>query len=848
MPRESDYRGDETMSVEKREPCESCGSKDNLTTHANGSVWCYTPNCKSNTERKRPVEEINPALLLGSFAPLNARRISQRTCEFFNYQVGVDNGQPVHIANYENCQQIRTKDKKFYFKGNTAGITLWGKQKWSGKGKSIVITEGQIDAMSIAEAQDCKWPVVSLPNGAQSARKALQAELDWLLGYESIILCFDSDDAGKSAVESCVDLFPPGRVKIASLSEKDANDCLTKGKYDELTRITFTAQEYRPDGIVWGDEIDVEELFKKQPRGLSLPYPILDEQIRGLKSGRIYTIYAGCVDKDTEFLTPNGWKKINEYKEGELVGGYVNGELIYQKPEKYWELPATKFYHLKTDRGVDMMLSPEHKVFYKYSGNCKTQIIEMESLFIKHRNSKNGFQGKFFTTFTFSGEGIDFNEGELRLQVAVNADGRIVKDGKDNYTQMRFTKKRKYYRLLSLLRKFDLKYDDRGINNQGQYEVIVWPKSNLKRFDSKFYNCTKEQFKIIFDEMRYWDGSTNFGLKYFSAFKEDADFIQFVGAVCGKRGSIYQDVKGYYEVTFSSNTMVGIGSGGSGVCQKNIQEVYPVNENKFCFTMPNKTWIARRNGKIFVTHNTGNGKSTSMREIALHVSKHHNEIKIANIFLEESLGFTALSYMGMNCNIPAYRIEENPNLLTSEQKEEGRKLISNMGFYRHFGSLDSKHLFNLLDYLVMGKGVKLIMLDHISLLVSGMRSESGEGERRDLDLLVTNLRSFCERTKATVVCATQLKRKEKSYSQGAEITESDARGSGAIEHISDVVFSLNVGNEEDPYSAQIKIIKNRITGFKGNADLISYNPETGRYLPKKLEQPKPDLTQENRMY
>lgn len=520
------------MSVEKREPCESCGSKDNLTTHANGSVWCYTPNCKSNTERKRPVEEINPALLLGSFAPLNARRISQRTCEFFNYQVGVDNGQPVHIANYDGAQKVRTKDKKFYWKGSVDKVTLFGKQKWSGKGKSITITEGEIDALSIAEAQDCKWPVVSLPNGAQSARKILQSELDWLLGYESIILCFDSDDAGKSAVESCVDLFPPGRVKIASLSEKDANDCLTKGKFDELVRITFTAQEYRPDGIVWGDEIDVKELFKKEPRGLSLPYPILDESIRGLKKGRIYTIYAG----------------------------------------------------------------------------------------------------------------------------------------------------------------------------------------------------------------------------------------------------------------------------------------------------------------------TGNGKSTSMREIALHIAKTYPEIKIANIFLEESLAFTALSYMGMNCNIPAYKIEENPNLLSDEQKEEGKKLISNMGFYRHFGSLDSRHLFNLLDYLVMGKGVKLIMLDHISLLVSGMRSESGEGERRDLDLLVTNLRSFCERTKATVVCATQLKRKEKSYSQGAEITESDARGSGAIEHISDVVFSLNVGNEDDPYSAQIKIIKNRITGFKGNADLISYNPETGRYLPKKLESVKTDET------
>ena len=28
---------------------------------------------------------------------------------------------------------------------------------------------------------------------------------------------------------------------------------------------------------------------------------------------------SGCVDKDTEFLTPIGWKKISEYKQGDLV-------------------------------------------------------------------------------------------------------------------------------------------------------------------------------------------------------------------------------------------------------------------------------------------------------------------------------------------------------------------------------------------------------------------------------------------------------------------------------------------------------------------------------------------------
>lgn len=503
-----------------KEPCEKCGSKNNLATFENGSQWCFTPDCEFNKNRTKPVQ--SNEIIGGSFGALPNRRISQKTCEFFNYQVGLDGTTPVQIANYQSAQKFRTENKSFYWKGDRSKVTLYGKQKWN-TGNSIIITEGEIDALSIAEATDCKWPVVSLPDGAQSARKSLKAELDWLLGFKSIILCFDNDEAGKSAIESVTDLFPAGRLKIASLSEKDANECLKKGKHDELAKIHFNASEYRPDGIVWGSELNYEKLFEKQPRGLSLPYPILDDKIRGLKKGRIYTIYAG----------------------------------------------------------------------------------------------------------------------------------------------------------------------------------------------------------------------------------------------------------------------------------------------------------------------TGCGKSTAMREIGLHLAKKHQS-KIANIFLEESMEFTALSYVAMMNNIPAFKVEENPMLLNSDQKQKGKDLINDMGFYRHFGSLDSKRLFNLLDYLVVGKGIDTILLDHISILVSGMKSETGEGERRDIDILVTNLRSFAERTQATILMATQLKRKKDSYSDGADISESDSRGSGAIEHISDVIFSLNVNRngDGDPNEAQIKIIKNRVTGLLGDADLIRYDNETGRYLPK----------------
>lgn len=44
----------------------------------------------------------------------------------------------------------------------------------------------------------------------------------------------------------------------------------------------------------------------------------------------------GCVDKDTEFLTPNGWKKISEYSEFDKVLVYDNkNDIAYYENVDY---------------------------------------------------------------------------------------------------------------------------------------------------------------------------------------------------------------------------------------------------------------------------------------------------------------------------------------------------------------------------------------------------------------------------------------------------------------------------------------------------------------------------------
>ena len=122
---------------------------------------------------------------MGAYKHLSKRKITEATCRKFGYQIGVQNGDTVQLATYRNdrgqpvAQKVRTKDKKFSIVGDAKAMTLFGSHLWS-NGKKIVVTEGEIDAMSVSQVQNNKWPTVSVPNGAQSAKKAIIKNYDYL--------------------------------------------------------------------------------------------------------------------------------------------------------------------------------------------------------------------------------------------------------------------------------------------------------------------------------------------------------------------------------------------------------------------------------------------------------------------------------------------------------------------------------------------------------------------------------------------------------------------------------------------------------------------------------------------
>lgn len=239
------------------------------------------------------------SLIDGEVRPLLKRNISEDTCRKFGYRTGTYQGEPVQIADYHDAdgnvvaQKVRTKDKDFTVLGDLKQAGLFGQHLWRDKGKMVVITEGEIDALTVSQLQDNKWPVVSVSTGAKGAKKSLAKHLDWLLGFETIVLFFDNDEPGREATAECAALFPPGRVKVARMAEfKDPNDALVKNRGGEVISAIWGAKVFRPDGIVSLGELKERA---RQPIVMGLPWfsPTLTELTYGRRYGELYALGAG---------------------------------------------------------------------------------------------------------------------------------------------------------------------------------------------------------------------------------------------------------------------------------------------------------------------------------------------------------------------------------------------------------------------------------------------------------------------------------------------------------------------------------------------------------------------------
>jgi hypothetical protein len=306
----------------------------------------------------------------------------------------------------------------------------------------------------------------------------------------------------------------------------------------------------------------------------------------------------GCVDADTEYLSPSGWQRIAGYTGG-MVAQYMpeTGVAEFVEPTEFVKLPCPEMIRIHTTRGVDQLLSPEHRVLL-----ADGRVVSAQHILDHYgTQSMENRSFRFRTTFDIAGTpGLPLTDAQIRVQVAANADGWFRTE---TAAYVRVKKARKIARMRELLRAANMKFIERSVKPKG-FVTFSFVAPCSKGFDERWWLATAEQLKVVADEVPNWDGTkrTRGGVAFFGT-KSDAEFIQYAFSVAGYRSTM-REQSHCWEVTAKA------GDSTIGIVQRNTKR--PTNVRcepstdgfKYCFMVPSTFLLFRRNGCIFASGNT----------------------------------------------------------------------------------------------------------------------------------------------------------------------------------------------------------------------------------------------------
>ena len=235
---------------------------------------------------------------------------------------------------------------------------------------------------------------------------------------------------------------------------------------------------------------------------------------------------------------------------------------------------------------------------------------------------------------------------------------------------------------------------------------------------------------------------------------------------------------------------------------------------------------------ITITSGSGIGKSSFCRQIAANLLDKGE--KVGYLALEESNRRSALGLMscalGKSLHLGEHEQTELADAFRSTMEHW------NLFLFDGFGSYDPDTIYSRIEYLACGLECRIVFLDHLSILLSGLDGD----ERRMIDTTMTKLRSLVERTGITLFLVSHLRRSNNdrtSHEEGGKVSLSQLRGSHSIAQLSDQVIALerDQQSENDRDVTTLRIIKNRYSGETGFAGKIKYNLSTSRFSEHETE-------------
>ena len=246
-------------------------------------------------------------LLTGEYETVGDRGISQLVCKLYNYTVSTFKGQSAQVANYRDnnglvvAQHVRYGQKQFAWLGRQKGVPVQLFGQHLGSNGRLILTEGELDAMSVAEVMRQGTPaawrepivVASIPDGATSAKRSVAEQMEWVSGFSQVVIFFDQDEPGQKAAVETAEVIGPKAVIVGKFAYKDANEALLAKDAPAIREAVTSAHRHRPRSVVYAPDLLENILHPVNRQGLPFPWDGWNSLTEGMKPGELWMLSGG---------------------------------------------------------------------------------------------------------------------------------------------------------------------------------------------------------------------------------------------------------------------------------------------------------------------------------------------------------------------------------------------------------------------------------------------------------------------------------------------------------------------------------------------------------------------------
>lgn len=242
-----------------------------------------------------------------------------------------------------------------------------------------------------------------------------------------------------------------------------------------------------------------------------------------------------------------------------------------------------------------------------------------------------------------------------------------------------------------------------------------------------------------------------------------------------------------------------------------------------------------RTGELtVVTARSGAGKTTGMTKIAEDAIDQGERLGL--IYLEEKNKQTLQRFVASQLKVSYKQFKRNPRSVASEEsiKAVYDRLVEQKQIVMldHFGSMPIKELIAKIKHMYFVENVKYILIDHLSMVISG---SDVTDERKEIDIVMTEIAAFCAANDVAVMLVVHLNRQGSNQVQPpkgkeeepfwVQVTKETMRGSGSLEQIAWNVLGLEQEILPDRKRGRVRwvVLKNREGGDLGVADTFTMN-------------------------